>query len=327
MDTNANIMGVNIVPAKVLVKTLNIERNEWLEWRRKGIGGSDAAAVVGVNPWRSSMAVYLEKIGELSEPEDNEGMYWGRILEDIIADEFSKRTGFKVRRYNAILQHKDYPFMIANIDRVYIKDGHINGILECKTTSAYNKEHWKDLKIPDAYYIQVQHYLAVTGYQNAYIACLIGGNHFVYKEIKRDDEIINYLIQIESDFWDRVEKRIPPEPDGSQDAEEILKKLYPESKEGSAITLDQHEATLMLIEELTKQKKQLEQEIEKYQQLIKADMGENEVAYIGNRKVFWKTITSTRFDSQKFKKEHPNLYVQYSKTSSYRKFEIKSGGK
>lgn len=309
--------------ANVLVKTLDINHTEWLKWRKKGIGGSDAAAVAGVNPWKSAMSVYLEKIGEISATEDNETMYWGRILEDVVASEFSKRTGFKVRRRNAILQHPEYPFMIANIDRLYIKNGRVDGILECKTTSAYSKDEWKDDNIPDAYYIQIQHYLAVTGYKNAYIACLIGGNHFVYKHIKRDESIIDYLIKIETDFWERVKKRIPPEPDGSKDAEELIKKLYPESQEGTSITLDQHEATLKLIENLKEQKKQIEEEIARYQQLIMADMGENETAYIGDRKVIWKTVISTRFDSKRLNKEHPELYEKYARTTSYRRFQIK----
>ena len=182
--------------ANILVQTASMERNDWLEWRKNGIGGSDVGAIAGANPWKSPISVYLEKIGEAPKAEENERMYWGNVLKNIVAKEFSKRTGFKVQRRNAMYQHPEHEFMLANIDRIYIKDGHVAGILECKTTNEYSKDQWEGDKIPNHYYLQVQHYLAVTGFQEAYIAALIGGNKYVYKKINRDDELIDYFIQI-----------------------------------------------------------------------------------------------------------------------------------
>src|SRR5690606_30783967 len=127
--------------------------------------------------------------------------------------EFSLRTGLKVRRRNAILQHQQYEWMIANIDRevVGVREG-----LECKTTSAFNAGEWKNDEIPAPYIVQCQHYMAVTGYSAWWIAVLIGGNKFVYKRIERDDELIEQLIELEKDFWENhVMKNVPPEMDGS----------------------------------------------------------------------------------------------------------------
>ena len=89
---------------------------EWLNARKKGIGGSDASVILGFNPWKTPFELYIEKTsGEIREV-DNEAVYWGNVLEDIVAEEFTKRTGKKVRRRNQIFKHKEYDWMIANID-------------------------------------------------------------------------------------------------------------------------------------------------------------------------------------------------------------------
>src|SRR5690554_2691682 len=167
----------------IAANTLDMTREQWLEERRKGIGGSDAAAIAGLSRYRSPIQVYMDKLGLIEPPEENEAMYWGRKLEDIVAEEFSIRTGLKVRRRNAILQHPEYPFMLANVDRLIVGK---NEGLECKTTSAYRADEWKDDGIPWEYAIQCYHYMAVTGYKAWWIAALIGGNQFIYKRIERD---------------------------------------------------------------------------------------------------------------------------------------------
>lgn len=167
--------------AVILANTSEMSHEEWLAARRKGIGGSDAAAIAGLNKWKSPVAVYLEKIGQA--PEENvssEAAYWGTVLEDVVAQEFSKRTGLKVRRRNAILQHPEHSFMLANVDRLIVGE---KAGLECKTASEYLKEEWKDDEVPAQYLIQCQHYMAVTGYDAWWIAVLIGGNKFIYKKL------------------------------------------------------------------------------------------------------------------------------------------------
>ena len=309
------------MPPQVLVKTLNMDRNEWLEWRRRGIGGSDAAAVAGLNPWKSPIEVYLDKIGELPKQEDNEKMYWGRVLEDIVAKEFAKRTGKKVRRRNAILQHLEYEFMLANIDRELV--GEKVG-LECKTASEYTKDEWKDDKVPEQYILQCQHYMAVTGYQGWWIAALIGGNKFIYKYIERDEEIINYLIQIETEFWRMVENKTPPAVDGSKSSTEVLKILYPESEPDTEIVLPAEAEVLIEEYELAAaEEKKAKERKEEAANKLKALLGEYETGRIGDRLVSWKTVRSNRLDSKALKAAHPEIYQEFARESSHRRFSIK----
>lgn len=202
-----------------------MDRKEWLKERKKGIGGSDVSAIFGLNPWKSAYDIWLDKTSDIIQEQDtNESIYWGNVLEDIVAKEFSKRTGLKVRKSNKILQHPEHYFMKASIDRRIVGE---DALLECKTTSEYNKDKWKDDEIPTNYILQCMHYLAVTGFKKCYIACLVGGQHFIYKEIFRDNNFINLLIEREKFFWtEYVEKNIPPEVDGSKNCKQTLDNQY-----------------------------------------------------------------------------------------------------
>lgn len=307
--------------AEVLVSTLDMDRDQWLEHRRRGIGGSDAAAIAGLNPWKSPIEVYLEKIGEMPEPEDNERMYWGRVLEDVVAREFTERTGKRVRRRNAILHHPEHTFMTANVDRVLV--GEKVG-LECKTTSEYAKGDWEGEEVPDHYILQCQHYMAVTGYKGWWIAALIGGNKFVYKYIERDEDIIDYLIQIESDFWQLVENRTPPAVDGSESSDMVLKMLYPESEPDTETTLPSEAETLIGEYELAAaEEKDAKSRKDEAANKLKALLGEYEVGKAGDRLVTWKTVNSSRLDTKALKAAHPEIYQEFAKKSSYRRFGIK----
>jgi len=307
--------------AEVLVPTLGMARTEWLEHRRCGIGGSDAAAVAGLNPWKSPVEVYYEKLGEIPPVEDNERMYWGRVLEDVVAREFSERTGKRVRRRNAILQHPKHDFMIANIDREIV--GEKVG-LECKTVSEYGRDDWKEDKVPEQYIIQCQHYMAVTGYKGWWIAALIGGNKFVHKYIERDDVIISALIELESQFWDMVQSRTPPPMDGSDSAGNVLKLLYPESIADTSVELPSEAKELILNRDaLKRQVKELEFLVADAENKLKAMLGESETGRIGDYLVTWKTVTSNRVNTKKLKEEHLDIYRECCKESSYRRFSIK----
>jgi putative phage-type endonuclease len=309
--------------AKVLALTNEMSREEWLKARKAGIGGSDAAAIAGLNKWKSPVAVYLDKIGQSPEEDTaGESAYWGTVMEDIVAHEFSKRTGLKVRRRNAILTHPEHSFMLANVDRLIV--GKQEG-LECKTASEYLKDEWKDDEIPAQYLIQCQHYMAVTGYEAWWIAVLIGGNKFIYKKIERDEELIQYLIDIEKNFWENhVLKEIPPMFDGSDASSELLKVMYPEAVPETEIELSPEANKLIeALDQVNEELKQLETQKKEYENQIKAMMGENEKAFAGERIITWKTIHSNKFDSKRFAKDHPELYNQYTKTSSYRRFMVK----
>lgn len=304
----------------ILTSTKDMSREEWLSFRTKGIGGSDAATIIGLNKWKSPVQLYLEKTGQIESDEAGESAYWGNVLEDVVAKEFSLRTGLKVKRKNAILQHPEYPFILANVDRLII--GEQTG-LECKTASEYLKGEWVDDEVPAQYLIQCQHYMLVTGYQAWWIAVLIGGNKFVYKKIERDEEIIQFLIQEEKNFWENhVLANIPPMMDGSEASTNLLTKLYPESKK-SAINLPLEADTLIKdYEEAKEEEKQIKERVATLENRLKAMMKENEIGMASNHQVTWKTVTSNRIDSKRLKTEQPEIYEKYIKTSSSRRFSV-----
>lgn len=276
---------------KVLVNTKDLPYAEWLEYRKAGIGGSDVGVIVGLNKYKSAFTLFLEKTNQLpTDDEQSEAAYWGNTLEDIVAQEFSKRTGLEVNERHELLQHDTYDFMLANLDREVTCPNRGIGILECKTSSEYLKDEWSEDKIPDSYYLQVQHYLAVTGYSFAYIAVLIGGNKFVHKEIERDEEVINYLIQLESDFWNNhISKNVPPAIDGSESTSSSIKLFYSESNDGSVELSSEEVKILQKINETKKEIQQLELQKSEYENQIKNYLGESEIGeYEGSVIVTWK---------------------------------------
>ncbi|MCU5346278.1 YqaJ viral recombinase family protein [Bacillus cereus] len=309
--------------AKVLINTLNMDHKQWLQARTQGIGGSDVSAIAGLNKWKSAVQVFLEKTQAI-EKEDiqSEAAYFGNVLEEVVAKEFVKRTDLKVQRRNAILQHPEYPWMLANVDRLIV--GEKVG-LECKTASEYLKKEWEDEEVPAAYLLQCQHYMAVTGYEAWWIAVLIGGNKFVHKKIERDEELIQYLINIEKDFWlNNVEKNEPPMFDGSDASTELLKHLYPESIADSFVSLGKQEELLIEArDQVDREIKVLQEQKVEYENKIKAKLGTNEVGGTENYKVYWKSYKTNHFDSKRFKAEHPDLYERYVKESISRKFTVK----
>lgn len=190
-------------------------REQFLEERKRGIGGSDIAAIIGISPWRTPRDVWADKTGKTGDKEETQAMYWGNVLEDVVAKEFSKRTGMRVQRCNFQLYSEEYPHFCANIDRVVFSDNHkspvgkghkiLSGILlECKTASAYAASEWGadgSTDIPEYYLSQVQWYMGVTGAHTCFVSVLIGSNDFRMYEIKRDDEIIRFLFQKGLEFW------------------------------------------------------------------------------------------------------------------------------
>ncbi|MDM5193520.1 YqaJ viral recombinase family protein [Bacillus hominis] len=309
--------------AKVLVNTLNMDHAQWLQARTQGIGGSDVSAIAGLNKWKSAVQVFFEKTQAIEkEAIQSEAAYFGNVLEEVVANEFAKRMDLKVQRRNAILQHSEYPWMLANVDRLIV--GEKIG-LECKVASEYLKKEWEDEEVPAAYLLQCQHYMAVTGYEAWWIAVLIGGNKFVHKKIERDEELIQYLIDIEKDFWlNNVEKNEPPMFDGSDASTELLKHLYPESIADSFVSLGKQEELLIEArDQVDREIKVLQEQKAEYENKIKAKLGTSEAGGTENYTVYWKAYTTNRFDSKRFKAEHPDLYEQYAKESKSRKFTVK----
>lgn len=205
---------------KKIFDSKNATRDEWLKARKLGLGGSDMAAVLGLSPWRSPIDVWLDKTSDTVEEKESEPMYWGNVLEEVVAQEFAKRSGYKVRNNNFTLQSNEHPYLLANIDREIVG---LDAGLECKTANAFKANEWDGDNVPDAYYIQCQHYMAVTGKSSWWIAALIGGNTFVYKEIKRNDEVIQAIIDTGAAFWELVESNTMPATDDSKACSDALK--------------------------------------------------------------------------------------------------------
>lgn len=297
-----------------------ISREEWLKLRQRGVGGSDAASILGINKWKSAFELYIDKI-DGSKEINSEIMYWGNVLEDVVAKEFTRRTGKKVRRNNKVLQSREYPWMIANLDREVVGE---RAVLECKTTSAYNKDAWEDDKIPANYIIQVQHYLAVTGYTKAYIAVLIGGQRFVWKEIPRDETIIDILINEESNFWNNhVLKEIPPAIDGSDSASKYINEKYSQTTDKEVPLSSEYDSKIKEMHLLKEEEKALKTQIKEIENSIKNELQENIYGYTKEYDISWKPITSNRVNSKKLKEEYPETYKKVIKESSYRRLNIK----
>lgn len=279
------------MPLKIAA-TKDLPHEEWLRLRKQGIGGSDAGAVCGVNPYRSAFNVYCDKVSvDLTEDEDNERMRQGRDLEDYCARRFSEATGLKVHRTNYLYRHDTCNFMIADLDRIIAGE---NAGLECKTTSAWNADKWKSMDtIPDHYLLQCQHYMAVMGYDYMYLACVILGADFVYYRIDRNEELIANLIKIERDFWENnVLAKVLPDPDGSKAYDNVLSGYFA-AERNSSIPLIGFDDDLKRRKELGQLISKMETEKKMIDQRLKLYLSENEVAENSKYRVTWKLSEAT----------------------------------
>ena len=291
------------------------DRDKWLKFRNLGIGGSEAAVIVGMNKWKSPFQLWLEKREEV-EPEDlsdNEYVYWGNVLEQVVADRFCELTSKKVQR-RGLLQSEEYPFMLASVDRMVVGE---NAGLECKTANGFAGKQWEDDEVPDAYYIQCQHYMAVTGCERWYIAVLIGGNKFIWKCIERNPHDIDILISAEKAFWDKVQFDVMPEVDGSENCAFALSERF-EGGHIEPVELDSEAGYILgRIDELQTLTKELTNEIEENKNKLKLMLGNNEIGLVGDRKVTWKTQAGrTTIDSKKLKADLPEVFSKYAKTGN-----------
>lgn len=306
---------------KKLVSTLNLDKKEWLKYRKSGIGGSDAGAVCGLNPYRTAMQVYQDKISEEIEEMDNEAMRQGREFEDYVAKRFMEATGKKVRCANAMFYNEENPFMLADVDRMVVGE---NAGLECKTASPYMADKWKDGNIPLSYQIQCYHYMAVSNADAWYLAVVIYGREFKYYKIERDEAVIADLIQIEKTFWENhVMKQQIPDPDGSKLADSVIAEYYKNSiadtipLTGFNEKLERRQELSELIGRMDMEKKKIEQELKLY-------LGENERAENEQFMVSWKSVQSNRLDEKRLKEEEPEIYEKYKKSVSSRRFTVKA---
>ena len=214
--------------------------------------------------------------------------------------------------------------MLANLDGICEHPDFGSYVFEAKTASAYKVGEWENA-IPDEYQLQIQHYMAVTGYRAAYIAVLIGGNTFRWKLVERDEELISVLIPFEKAFWGHVRNMTPPPLDGSDASVKFLSERFPRSVPKSQITLPSAaDALLTRYDEACEQLEAATEQKQEAENKLKQMLGENEIGTTGNRIVSWKSISQERLDSRTLKAEHPTLYNKYTNKTSYRRFSIKA---
>lgn len=309
------------------ISTLDMSREDWLEHRRHSIGGSDAATIVGLNPWSSRYELWADKLGKIPPKEENEAMRIGHDLEEYVAQRFCEATGKRVRRENAILTNTDIPFAHANVDRLVIGE---KAGLECKTTSVLNLKRFAGGEYPPNYYVQCQHYMMVTGYKVWYLAVLVLGREFLWFEVKRDEEDIEALRAAEQDFWEYVDKQEPPAVDGTDSCGDTLDKLYPDSDPDVDIDLTAVSDALRQRSELCRQIKALESQKKACENSIKDYMETAEKGNCEGFKVSWKTQERISLDSKQLQADHHEIdFGKYIKTSSSRTMritEVKTNG-
>lgn len=297
--------------------------NNFLTQRKKGIGGSDIAAIIGVSQFKTALDVYLSKTTDQPE-QKGEHLYWGHALENPIIDRFIRDTGANVIRQPEMRRHPDYEWAIANADALITNSDTIEAILEIKTSSAFKSREWgadDTDEVPIEYIAQVQWYMWIYNLQEAYIAALIGGNQYRQYHITRDDELIAMLAEKAQAFWqNHVIPRIPPNPQDGADAQ----KLYP-SDNGDTAEADSDTLTAYAeLRELKAQEKELKAQIAAKEDLLKIKIGSYSAMQTNGNTLFtWKAQSSNRFDSKAFQAAHPDLYRQYTKTSETRVLRLK----
>lgn len=310
-------------PAFRLVKTNTLSHDEWLDVRKQGIGSSDAAAAVGLSPYKSQLELWMEKTGRdtaLPKPDpDNteDPVYWGTLLEPIVAAAYTKQTGRKVRRVNAVLQHPEKPWMLANIDREVIGANAVQ-ILECKTAGEFGARLWKE-GVPEYIQLQVQHQLAVTGKKAADVAVLVCGQQLQVHRIYRDEELIAKLMALQERFWHYVTSDTPPPADGSASSATALSYLYPRDN-GEQVDFQLDSNKSQLFERLQEARLQLEtykQQEELFKQQIQEAMGDATKAVFSTGSVSWKRSSdSVALDTKQLLADQPELLTKYGKTRS-----------
>ena len=319
------------------IPTKNVSREDWLRERKKGIGGSDVACVLGLSKYKSAFALYNEKKSEELEDFDNEAMRVGRDLEEYVASRFTELSGIKVRHENAILINEDFPFIRANVDRLCVG---VKAGLECKTASTWNAKNFGKGEFPVNYYAQCVAYMAVTGLPDWYLAVLVMGKEFkVYKLTKDKDcdcpewcecavyvgaDEIEALVEACRDFWcEHIEKNVPPAVFNSNDDEAITEACNPDSGQEIDMTgyLDKLTELTDLkrqIDELTAQKKQLEGEIKMF-------MGDCGKGYADGYKVSFTKQSRTTYDVRRFIEDNPKIDLEpYKKVSESTRVTIKT---
>ena len=299
-----------------LVDTRMLDRQQWLAVRQGGIGSSDAAAAVGLCPYKSQLELWMEKTGRTPTEDAPPGMedprYWGTLLEPYVAVAYAQQTDRKVRKVTAVLQHPSCPYMLANLDREVVGCPDVQ-ILECKTAGEWGSRLWRD-GVPEYVQLQVQHQLAVTNQQAADVAVLLCGQRLEIHRIERDEEVIARLMVLEARFWQYVTTDIEPPADGSESAGKTLRQLYPGG--GNTLDLCENRRLSDTFAELVALKDELEvrgKHAEQLKQTLQQAMGDAARAVFATGEVSFKRAQDgTTLDTKRLAQDHPELVIRYS---------------
>lgn len=292
----------------------NEERTAWLNERRKGIGGSDVAAIVGISPWATPLDIYEQKLGIAPPAHETEAMYWGTALEPAIRQAYSDKTGYLVKKPENAFVHPKYSFMRANLDGIVLND---NRITEFKTAST--SKGWGEPgsdEIPDYYLTQVQHYMAVVDRPVCDVAVLVAGRDFSIYTVEADKELQEQLIEIEAEFWNKVENQIPPEPTNYKEFQKIRKQSFPESGciEADPDVIEVVQQYL----EADAEEKAVSERLSDLKKKIAELLGDNNAFTLNGKKlVSWKRgATCKRINSAYLKTNYPEVFEKCSTVST-----------
>ena len=299
--------------ARRLVDTRALDRKSWLAIRQSGIGSSDAAAAVGLHPYKSQLELWMDKTGrQFGDKEPSRGeiltspLHWGQVLEPIVAEHYARHTGHRVQRVNAILQHTEHPWMLANLDREIVGNDEVQ-ILECKTAGLFGAKLWKD-GVPEYVQLQVMHQLAVTGQQAAAVAVLLGGHELQIHRIARDEAMIAQVMALERQFWNYVENDTAPPADGSDSADQALRALFPHD-DGETVDLSSDITLSQAFSDLQQVRQTLDaakKEEAKLKHKLQQAMGTATLATFPSGSLSWKqTAPSNAWIPKLYKKTTP----------------------
>ena len=332
----------------VLVDTTNLTREEWLSYRRLGIGGSDAAAVLGVSPFTTTRDLYYDKRGIVSAIEDDSNwvqLEVGHLLEDLVARIFAKKTGYRIYQQKKMFQHPAYPFMLADLDYfIELPDG-TTAILEIKTTNYNAKDKWwngKEEIVPLNYALQGRHYMAVMNIDHVFYCCLYGNNEdsVIIRHIERDMEYEAEMIALEEDFWvNHVLAEVPPPytEDGDLVAESVRRHFGAADQAAPTLLLDTGFsgaiAHYMELQETKRgidaQAAQLKREMDRIKGFIVAEMGVSCAATCADRgsayNVTYNPVLKSGINKDnltRLRAQHPDIYREYVTVSESRRFNV-----
>lgn len=319
------------------ISTKNMAREDWLNERRKSIGGSEIGAIMGLNKYQSAVSVWANKSGIVPDAEPNEAMIQGTDLEAYVAERFTRLTGIRARHCNCIIRNTDFPHIHANVDRLII--GEAAG-LECKTASALSVGKFRGGEFPASYYAQCVAYMAITELPAWYLAVLVLGKEFkVFRMVRAgqeescpgwcesvtvvDDAELAAIKAAAIGFWQHVEDGTMPAVDDSVATAQALGITYLGGNQ-EAVDLADIEYAINDLIRLKAEKQQLDNKIRLAENHIKKRMENSEIGVTSACIVTWKPRFRRVFDKASLALEHPEIDLsKYYKMSESRVFKIK----